>query len=408
MKRYFFVLGSNFNLSLAELSALFPHNRWEKCDSVVLSDFSEELDCRELMVLLGGTIKIGEVVKEISLANRRSLAESVKRELILEAKKSGTGELSGKFNFGFSFYNKKNLAGDFFKLGLAVKKDLKNMGLASRMVMSREPILSSVVVEQNKLVKNGLELCFMVDKKTVYLGKTLVVQPFKDLSKRDFGRPNRDDHSGMIPPKLAQIMINLARRNDKDYQDKILADPFCGSGTILMEAYLMGFKNIIGTDLSDKAVVDSKKNMEWLFDLKNNSGKGNNINIFKSDILELDKKIDKNSVDYVVCEPYLGPQRGFKDFTEVVSDLDDLYSKSFEILFDILKIGGRIVMVWPQFRAENKVWKINPKIGRFKFRATLDLNIEDKKELNKDRNTLVYGRAEQKVWREIVILEKLK
>ena len=58
-----------------------------------------------------------------------------------------------------------------------------------------------------------------------FLGQTLVVQPFKVLSKRDFGRPARDDHSGMLPPKLAQIMINLARRND-DISTKTILDPF--------------------------------------------------------------------------------------------------------------------------------------------------------------------------------------
>jgi len=70
------------------------------------------------------------------------------------------------------------------------------------------------VVEQNKLIESGIEFCLIVDKNRVFLGKTLVVQPFKDLSKRDFGRPARDDHSGMIPPKLAQMMINLARSNN--------------------------------------------------------------------------------------------------------------------------------------------------------------------------------------------------
>jgi len=41
-------------------------------------------------------------------------------------------------------------------------------------------------------------------------------------------------------------------------------DPFCGSGTFLMEAALLGFSKICGSDASDKAVADTKENMEWL------------------------------------------------------------------------------------------------------------------------------------------------
>lgn len=399
MKKYFFVLGTNLSLSLAELSALYPNNEWLVYDSVAVSEFKDELDVNNLMAFLGGIIKIGEVIKEISLANRHALMDTVKKELLSSARND---DLSGKFNFGFSFYNKKRIEGDFFKLGLAIKKDLKNIGVSSRMVMSREPILSSVVVEQNKLIKNGLEICFMVDKSRVLLGKTLVVQPFKELSKRDFGRPNRDDHSGMIPPKLAQIMINLARRDEKDFSKKIILDPFCGSGTILMEAYLMGFKNIIGSDLSDRAVMDSKKNMDWVLDLKGDK-KSAGIKIFKSDVLDLAEKLEKNSVDFIVCEPYLGPQRGYKKFDEVVAELNDLYSRSLEVLFEILKPGGHVCMIWPQFRAENNIWKLNPDLGKFETRPTLDLK---KTNTFGIKNTVVYGRAEQKVWREIVVLTK--
>lgn len=400
MKKYFFILGTNSNLSLAELTALFPDNKWEIYGTAAISEFPQEVDYEDLMKKMGGTIKIGEIIKNISLANRHALSDLVKKELMIEAKKDKN---LARFNFGFSFYGKQKLPGDFFKLGLAIKKDLKQIGIASRMVTSRDPILSSVVVEQNKLIEQGVEICLIVEKGRVYIGKTLAVQFFKELSKRDFGRPSRDDHSGMIPPKLAQIMINLARRADVDFKNKILLDPFCGSGTILMEAYLMGFKDIIGSDLSDKAVSDSKNNIDWIIALKKDSSK-NNINIFQSDVLQLSSKIKHNLISYVVCEPYLGPQRGYKKFDEVVDELNILYSDALKVLFELLPKGARVCMIWPQFRAENKIWKLNPNIGKFKMRPTLDYG--DDKTDKKERDTVVYGREEQKVWREIIILEK--
>lgn len=393
MKKYFFVLGSNRKLSLSEVFALFPDKNWKVFDSVASFDSESDLDAHQLISSLGGIIKIGEDFKEFSLANRRALSEFVKKTIMSEAHKKSP---EGKFNFGFSFYGSRKLPGDFFKLALAVKKDLKNLGFSSRIVTSKEQVLSSVVVEQNKLVDDGLELCFFVDKNKVFVGKTLAVQAFKELSKRDFGRPNRDDHSGMIPPKLAQIMINIARRDDSDYREKTILDPFCGSGTVLMEANLIGFKNIIGSDISEKAVSDSQKNIEWINDLLKIEKK--NIEIFQSDALLLGGKIEKESIDYIVCEPYLGPQRGFKDFDEVVEELNILYAKALNVFYDILKEGGRVVMIWPQFRANNKTWKTSPNISNFKIEPLI-------KGENQER-TVVYGREEQKVWREIVLLIK--
>ncbi|MCB9806812.1 hypothetical protein H6768_02830 [Candidatus Peribacteria bacterium] len=44
---------------------------------------------------------------------------------------------------------------------------------------------------------------------------------------------------GMMPPKIAQIMINLATKGDKKVA---IWDPFCGLGTTLIEAFHGGWK----------------------------------------------------------------------------------------------------------------------------------------------------------------------
>ena len=381
MKKYFFILGNHPDLSWAELKSLFPENGWEKHGSVAFSNFSQDINIDKLMKELGGTIKIGEIIKEISIANRQGLSKIIKKEILAQAQKSSNEK---RFNFGFSLYQEKKIPGNFFKLGLAIKKDLEKINISSRLVSSQESNLSSVIVEQNNLLtSSGLELCLISNKSKVFLGKTLAVQDFKGLGQRDFGRPQRDDHSGMIPPKLAQIMLNLARGNDADYQEKILLDPFCGSGTILMEAHLMGFKNIIGSDLSEKAIIDSQKNIAWL-------DENNDIKMMPSDVLKLEQEISEKSIDYIVCEPYLGPQRGYKDFNEIVSELNDFYSDFLKVLFKLLKKDGKLVMVWPQFKANDSTWKINPNVGNFL--------IGDK--------SFLYGRTGQKVWREIIILSK--
>ena len=120
--------------------------------------------------------------------------------------------------------------------------------------------------------------------------------------------------------------------------------------------------------------------------------KENNREVFVSDVLNLSSLLTNSSVDYIVSEPYLGPQRGFKNFNEVVSELNILYSQALAVFLKILKKGGRIVMIWPQFRAGNKIWKLNPDISKLKPLIS--------------RGSLVYGRLGQKVWREIIVLER--
>ena len=88
---------------------------------------------------------------------------------------------------------------------------------------------------------------------------TKAIQPIESLGERDFGRPYRDAKSGMLPPKLAMMMINLAGQS----LGATILDPFCGSGTILMEAATIGYTNLMGSDISPKAIDDTRQNFAW-------------------------------------------------------------------------------------------------------------------------------------------------
>lgn len=57
--------------------------------------------------------------------------------------------------------------------------------------------------------------------------------------------------------KLTRAMINLARIND----DEIVCDPFCGTGSTLLEAQSMGI-NAIGIDFDEKMCKISKDNLK--------------------------------------------------------------------------------------------------------------------------------------------------
>jgi len=237
--KYFFVLGNHSELSVAEIYSVLNSSTTLTTGDVKYVSFvngvliieAKSLDWQALNKRLGGTIKIGEIVGEID-----DLAGEIKGALSMLLEKNT------KPYFGISLYGAKF---NFLPTALTIKKEMKIAERAPRYVTSRESVLWSVVVEQNKLTSGGLEMVIIKDGDKYWYGKTLAVQPFKELSKRDYGRPSRDDQSGMLPPKLAQILINLTGAD----LDQTLLDPFCGSGTVISEAALIGFHNLLGTDL---------------------------------------------------------------------------------------------------------------------------------------------------------------
>jgi tRNA G10 N-methylase Trm11 len=406
--RCFFILGNNPALSIAEISAVFSLGDNPKVEllgqEVFLLETENNFNPAELIKKLGGIIKIGIISNEFDFDNQK---------IVAEAEKLINTSYEGKIKFGISHYGNKQL--NLKIIGMEIKKYLKEKNISVRWVVSRDKVLSSVVVEQNKLISQGAEIILIQKDNHVLMGKTLAVQPFKELSFRDFGRPARDDFSGMLPPKLAQIIINLAvpplltRRGAGGEVGgaggEVILDPFCGSGTIITEAMLMGYKNLIGFDISPKAIEDTKKNIEWTKNKFNIQHSTFNIQI--KDATTLSNNLKQNSIDAIITEPFLGPQRGKKNIGEIITELEKLYSDSLKEFKKILKPKGRIVMIWPVFHISQSTHSIQPNINGFKIINPIPENLrQSKKIILTERNTIIYGREQQKVWREIVILER--
>ncbi|MDO8592923.1 MAG: methyltransferase domain-containing protein [bacterium] len=412
--RYFFILGSNPTLSLAELAAIFSNGKLSLIQKSVVILESNQTIKSDILKKIGGTIKFGAIYNELF----SSAAKDILGSLSFAAPKT----TNGKFYFGISHYGKSRL--NLKVLGMEFKKMLKQAGISSRWVISKEPTLSSVVVEQNKLTSDrGVEIVIIEFNKKFLLGKTFAVQPFKELSFRDYGRPARDDRSGMLPPKLAQMMINLAvtpplAKGAGGILQPLILDPFCGSGTVLTEAALMGFQHLTGTDISDRAISGTKKNLDWT--IGNWKLEIGNLALFNLDARDLSQKLKPQSVDYIITEPYLGPQRGAHDLNKTINELEKLYSDSLREFNKILKPNGRIVMIWPVFQRAPSVIPAKAGIQKGTIAGTLHPNLSGFTILNPipanlqkniflkltNRQTIIYGRDGQKVWREIAVLEK--
>ncbi len=394
---YYFILGNNPALSIAEIKSVLTKAKLELIGAdFLLVTIEEEMNSQELIKKLGGTIKIGKIEAVIPLKEEKEGLFSKCLALILAKKDQAP---TGKFNFGISDYSVKSRVDR--TLGLKLKQTLKKKEISTRYVVSRERVLSSVVVEQNKLLRRGVELVINKTKEQIYLGSSEAVQPFKSLSFRDYSRPARDDRSGMLPPKLAQIMLNLAEIRDPNAK---IVDPFVGSGTVLSEAMLMGYDNLFGSDLSRQAVDNARENINWMkahYQLDEAY-----VKLLVKDSLDLSQFIKPSSVEAIVTEPYLGPQRGNINVRAVKVELEALYSQVIEQFEQVLMPGGRVVMVWPVFYGKEL---INPNIANLKAIPLLDNEFLGQEAIKKhlsSRKTIIYGRSGQKVYREIVVLEK--
>lgn len=425
---YYFILGRNPTLSIAEIAnlrELGDKHQWSTCclsDEVLILKTKEKIDHQKLQRKLGGIIKIGYIIAQTGI----DLTE-INPDLFLNELPT-----SGKIFFGFSLYklNQKlkivclpvrqgnwklsvkggSVSGKKIKeLALKIKKELKEKGLSSRWVESKEEALSSVIVQKNKLLTSGAEFVFLISEKGFYLGKTLSCQQFEEYEFYDFTRPKRKIEEGMLPPKLVKIMINLAQVSERG----IILDPFCGSGTILQEAVLMGYQNLIGTDISQEAIKNTQENIEWLLKsskLKIQSPKPQ-VKIQSLDVRNLSEKIPLNSVDAIVTEPYLGPLkiRNLKsEIRKIIERLNNLYLGAFSEFKKILKKEGKIVIIFPLFRINGKLhflpiledlkksgWQIiNPIPPELQKSPVIK---------NTPRGSIIYSRPDQFVLREIFV-----
>ncbi len=336
----FAILGSHPDLSLAELEAVIKIRVDKSSNQSAIFQYNKDL--LHLQNKLGGTQKLGEVLG--SVKDHQEIEGHLLAMLLDESHDK-------KLQFGISVYDlgsvkrTKEIQKYMAKVGISIKKSLKQSGTSARLVISKEPTLSTVVVQKNKLVNDGVEFVLLVGESKIMIGKTRSIQDFEDWSHRDYNRPGRDAKSGMLPPKLARMMVNLA---GVDAQSSYLLDPFCGSGTILMEASLLGFDNLIGSDISKKAIDNTRANLKWLVD-QNYPVADHTLICSSADFMS--DKLENNLIDVIVTEPFLGnPRSGQEQEIEItrgIKSLSELYESSFAELDKLLRTGGKMVMASP-------------------------------------------------------------
>lgn len=170
----------------------------------------------------------------------------------------------GKIKFGISAYGFDVTPPELLRTGLEAKKICKKAGRSVRVVPNTEAALNTAQVLHNSLTGDlGIELVLVQDGDSVQLAQTVAIQDIEAYTKRDRERPKRDAFVGMLPPKLAQTIVNLGTGPLPPTLENVVLDPFCGTGVILQEALLMGY-GAYGTDLEPRMIDYTQQNVEWL------------------------------------------------------------------------------------------------------------------------------------------------
>ncbi|MBU1036798.1 hypothetical protein KKF32_02030 [Patescibacteria group bacterium] len=401
-KNYAFVLGHRPLLSQKEIEKVLEFQKVDfkeifLSSQVFIIETSTKLDLLKLQKQLGGTVKtiiITYIITKDKL--ERTVTELVNSRInelsYQKFIKDGSQNFSRKYQFGFSVYAEEKIK-NLSKIGLKIKNDLKARNINSRFVVSKKADLSSVIVHKERLLNQGIDLVIIASSDKYFIGYTVTVQEYEDYSQRDYGRPARDDKSGLLPPKLAKIMINISQT---DFRQTIL-DPFCGSGTILQEALLMGYVNLIASDVSFKAIEKTRHNINWLktkYDLDISR-----LKIHQLDATTISQHLSPDSIDRIITEPYLGPSS--KIFSvqtpKIISQITDLYLKSFTEFYKILKKEGKVIIIFPIINDQRL-----DILEQIKNKGFVDESLSEQL-----RSSLVYSREKQRVKREIFVFKKV-
>lgn len=415
MKQSIAILGRQPAIGLAELESLYGADnvRAVGTQAALLDVATDTISFGRL----GGSIKLGEVMGRVDSLQWPAIEKQL-RACALEAARQAP---DGKIKLGLSVQGLSISLPKLGAMGLTLKKALRNLDREGsvRVVPNKELELNSAQVLHNGLATpNGIELLIIRDGHSTIIARTTAVQDIDAYAKRDQGRPKRDARVGMLPPKLAQTIINLAVADTPPSSKVEVLDPFCGTGVVLQEAMLMGY-SAMGSDIDPRMGDYTIKNLDWLWSQypeTENVSRGwqlgdattlqwQTTNFIKDGTEVTDAVRVPATIDAVACEGYLGQPFSTlpkpEKLADVKSTCNTILRKFLANIGGQIKPGTRLCLAVP-------AWQVKP--GQFQHLSVLD-RIE---ELGYNRvsfkhvelSDLIYARADQIVARELLVLIK--
>lgn len=412
------ILGRQPKLSLAELESIYgaEHIQPFGKTTCLLDIPTKDIDFDRL----GGVVRISKILAELKSQKWSDIEDYLIKTTPEHAKLIG-----GKLSFGISVYGLPVSGRQVAKTALLVKKAIKADGNSVRMVPHKNTELGSAQVLHNKLTaKNGWELLIVSNGEKTYLTQTTKIQDIDAYSARDRERPYRDAKVGMLPPKLAQIIINLAvgraeyevrgeeygKNNSKTSNSvlrtpNLILDPFCGTGVILQEAMLMDF-DVYGTDFESRMVQYSIDNLKWLDEKYPDKGDYRRVEIGDATEHNWDftKAQERKSKIYVAGETYLGQPLSSlpssEHLSKIIYEVNLMHHKFLENISKQIPSGTRFCLAVPTWRGKHEFLHL-PTLDHLTNIGYTRMSL--KHASNED---LIYHREGQVVGRELLVLVK--
>jgi precorrin-6B methylase 2 len=173
------------------------------------------------------------------------------------------------------------------------------------------------------------------------LGPTTWVPDSLSMKQRGTRRPAPHPDIAMSP-RLARTLVNLADLRP----GQTILDPFCGSGTILIEAYSKSFR-CLGLDSRAARVQQARENLHWSVGGVTDRG----YDIRKGDARELSRLLRGTRVDAIVTEPLLLPRLDARPKTStaraMIEESASIYNDALASMAESIDSEGRIVVVVP-------------------------------------------------------------
>jgi len=356
------------------------------------ADFEHFSDAISLLTTDRGIDRFGGIVAlgEVLVRQARPDQILVRAEQQISEYLRQRPPASGKITFGLSIYGDPKVDADTLtRAGLTIKKILKQADLSSRFVLPKTTSLSAAQMKFNHLLAKGFHFVIALNQSEIILARITEIQDIDWYSGRDYGRPCRDARVGMLPPKLAQIMLNLASPKQND----LVVDPFCGTGVVLAEALLWGHP-VYGSDIEAKMIEYSRQNLDWL------ASKRPNLPVSKLAVADARQiKLPDSPSSVIVSEGYLGPVDSFPSSTQK-AELTKLYEDFFTNIAAQQSTGQCVVLCLPAWQHQNQnqieTLPILDRIGDFGYNSMV---FSGQIEL-----PLIYRREQQRVGRQILAL----
>ncbi|MHA1775130.1 MAG: TRM11 family SAM-dependent methyltransferase [Promethearchaeota archaeon] len=363
-KNQLFIFGRNPELSLAELCALYHTEESQPnfVDLTIQGAITKSQKNPDISKS-GALLKQADIISQIFYED---FSDTILSTLI---EHFNAEYVEDKSFWAISFYNRDRTSltsGEFAQLSenfhLVVKTCLKKLKIrrTQRINEYQQDFLSPRKLKRKEVIERGFELIVWFQPEQIILAHTRKIIDIDEFARRDAKRLYRRPLL-LLGLALARSMINLISIQENRHNLPVY-DPFCGMGTIPAEAFLLGI-NAYGSDIDHDCVVQSRENLQWLFQQKKYrrfSRFYEPNHIFEMDITSPQSQIFPWEAPFrgsIVAETnLLTPRKTYPSRSEAIEMMHEFeynYSRYISGILSILPPMGVCVLVFPQIHLKS-------------------------------------------------------